>query len=184
MLMSVLLFLVDTAFFFFVGAALLRAWMNSQRLRMTQQPGLFVMAMTDWLVTPLRKALPRRWMQANTDWGSLMAALLLALLYATVWFALVGGWAQSLNPLAWLFSLPWIAAKFLLRTALQGVMLLAIAYAVLSWVQPFSPMQGTLSRLIDPVLGPIRRVVPQIGGVDLSVLVLFVLLQIGLMLLG
>lgn len=183
--MSVLLFLVDTAFFLLVGAALLRAWMNSCRLRMTQQPGLFVMAMTDWLVTPLRKTLPRRWMQANIDWGSLIAALLLALFYASVCFALVGGGMQNFNPLAWLFSLSWIAAKFLLRTTLQGVMLLAIVYAVLSWVQPFSVMQqATLSRLIDPVLLPIRRVVPQVGGVDLSVLVLFVLLQIGLMLLG
>jgi YggT family protein len=43
---------------------------------------------------------------------------------------------------------------------------------------------GTLDRLCSPLLRPIRRVVPQIGGVDLSVLVLIVLLQIGLILLG
>ena len=44
--MRIALFLLDTLFFFLVASALLRAWMNSSRLRMTQQPGLFVMALT------------------------------------------------------------------------------------------------------------------------------------------
>jgi YggT family protein len=38
--------------------------------------------------------------------------------------------------------------------------------------------------LVEPVLGPLRRVVPSIGGVDLSAMALLLLLQIGLMLLG
>jgi YggT family protein len=59
-----------------------------------------------------------------------------------------------------------------------------LVFAVLSWVQPGAPVMGTLDRLCSPLLRPIRRVVPQIGGMDLSVLVLIVLLQIGLILLG
>ena len=53
--MRVLLFLLDTFFFFLVAAALLRAWMNHLRVPMQVQPGRFVMAITDWLVQPLRR---------------------------------------------------------------------------------------------------------------------------------
>jgi YggT family protein len=182
--MRVLLFLLDTVFFVLVGAALLRGWMNSARLRMTQQPGIFVMALTDWLVVPLRKTLPRRWMQANTDWASLLAAMLLALAYSIVWHLLMGGVVPGFNQEGSIVTLPWVALAFVLRTVLQGVMMLALMYAVLSWVQPHSPVMATLERLLEPILNPIRRWVPRIGGVDLSVLVLMVLLQIGLMVLA
>jgi YggT family protein len=40
-----------------------------------------------------------------------------------------------------------------------------------------------LGRLTEPVLAPLRRVIPPIGGVDISAIVLIVLLQIALMIL-
>jgi len=77
-----------------------------------------------------------------------------------------------------------LAGRMLLRVALQGLMILLLVYAVLSWVQPQSPVLGTLDRLCAPVLRPLRRWIPLVGGVDLSVLVAVILLQIGLILLG
>lgn len=182
--MRILLFLLDTLFFFLVGAALLRGWMNSRRLRMTQQPGVFVMAITDWIVQPLRKTLPRGWAQANTDWGSFLSALLLALGYSAIVHGVWGGSLPGVQNLGWTITMPLMALTFLLRTVLQGLMLLALAYAILSWVQPHAPLQASLARLVDPVLRPIRRFVPMIGGVDLSVLVLVILLQVGLLFLS
>lgn len=182
--MRILLFLLDTLFFLLVGAALLRGWMNSRRMRMTQQPGVFVMAVTDWIVQPLRKTLPRGWAQANTDWGSFLSALLLALLYSAIVHSVWGGSLPGVQSLPWTLTLPLMALTFLLRTVLQGLMLLALGYAILSWVQPQAPLQAALARLIDPVLRPIRRFVPLIGGVDLSVLVLVILLQVGLLIMA
>lgn len=179
--MRILFFLLDTFFFFLIGAALLRGWMNTSRLRMTQQPGVFVIAVTDWIVKPMRKTLPRAWAQANTDWGSFLAAMLLALAYSAIWHAMWRGQIPGVQNLGFTITLPFVAVMFLLRTVLQGLMVLALVYAVLSWLQPQSPVQSVLSRLMDPVLSPIRRVVPTIGGVDLSVLVLIILLQVGLL---
>jgi YggT family protein len=56
-----------------------------------------------------------------------------------------------------------------------------IVYVVLSWVprppEPLIPVQRALHRVVDPLLSPIRRILPpvQLGGMalDLSVLVLF-----------
>jgi len=182
--MKVLFFLLDTVFFFLIGAALLRGWMNTRRMRMTQQPGVFVMAVTDWIVGPVRRTLPKALAQANADWGSFMAALLLALMYSLVVHLIVGGQMPGVSNLGYTWTIPWVAVIFMLRTVLQGVMVLALVYAVLSWVQPHSPVHGVLSRLLDPVLAPIRRFVPTIGGVDLSVLLLIIVLQVGLILLG
>jgi len=183
--MRVALFLLDTVFFFLVAASLLRAWMNHLRIHMSAQPGRFVIAMTDWLVQPVRRLLPRSLAQSRLDWGSLMAAVLLALAYGGIWLALATAFSPvSASSSAMLLAIPTLAIKLLLRTVLQGLMVLLLLYAVLSWVQPHSPILETLDRLCAPLLRPVRRIIPTIGGVDLSVLVLIILLQVALMLLG
>ena len=138
------------------------------------------MALTNWLVGPLRRVLPRRLAQHDMDPGSVLGAVMLSLLYAVVVFALVGG----LSAVTGLVGVPLVAIKMLLRSAIQLIMLLAFAYAILSWVQPQAPVMHMLARLVEPLLAPIRRIVPLIGGVDLSVLVLILLMQVGLIVLG
>jgi YggT family protein len=59
-----------------------------------------------------------------------------------------------------------------------------IVFAVLSWVQTQSQLSDLLERLVAPALMPIRKVVPLVGGVDLSPLALLVLLQIAAIVLG
>jgi YggT family protein len=182
---AVLLFLLETLAFFLVGSALLRAWMNQLRINMSVQPGRFVMALTHWLVGPVRKLLPRPLAQSAVDWGSLMAAILLALAYGGLWMMLQMALSPAhVSPASATLAIPFLAGKLLVRVVLQGLMVLLLVYAVLSWVQPGSPLMGTLDRLCRPVLAPVRRFLPLVGGVDLSVLVLIVLLQVGLILLG
>ena len=181
--MQVVLFLLDTVFFVLVAAALVRGWMNSRRLRMNQQPAVFCVAITDWIVGPLRRTLPKAMVYAHTDWASFLAAMLLSLLYSTVFHLVLGGQLPHLTSLDWLLTLPMVAVIFVLRALLQTLMVLALVYAVLSWMQPHGSLSVTLAQLVEPVLRPIRRYVPTIGGVDLSVLILVILLQIGLMVL-
>jgi YggT family protein len=180
MLIRILAFLLETVFFVLIAAALLRAWMNWVRVNLRVQPGSFVMALTDWLVKPLRRTLPKALTQSRLDWASVVAAAVLALAYALLWGLLSG---LGFSPMA-LGVLLLFALKMLLRVALQTLLILVLGYAILSWIQPGSPAYGLLARLTEPLLSPLRRVVPMIGGVDLSALALLVLLQIGLMVLG
>ena len=181
--MQVLLFLLNTLFFVLVAAALVRGWMNSRRLRMNQQPAVFCIAVTDWLVGPLRRSLPKAMAYATTDWASYMAALLLSVMYSALFHAAMGGQLPGVSALGWPFTLPFLAIVFLIRTLLQAMMVLALVYAVLSWLQPHSSVGASLGALVEPILAPIRRIVPRIGGIDLSVLILVILIQIGLMVL-
>ena len=184
MLIRILAFLLETLFFVLIAAALLRAWMNWTRVNMTAQPGNFVMAVTDWIVKPLRRTLPARLVKSKIDWASLLAATALALIYALLWSLLFGvlmGVAHWMPGLGSLITFLIFAAKMLVRFALQTTMLVVFLFVVLSWVQPGSPFYSTLGRLTNPLLAPLRRVVPTLGGIDLSALVLILILQVGLM---
>lgn len=188
MLIRILAFLLETFFFLLIAAALLRAWMNWARVNMSAQPGRFVMAVTDWLVKPLRRALPKALTRSRVDWASVLAAASLALGYALLWGLLFGvvlgaaSWASQLGPAAFLTLLAF-ALKMLIRVALQTLFILVLGYAIMSWIQPGSPAYGLLARLAEPLLAPLRRVIPTVGGLDLSALVLLLVLQIGLMVL-
>lgn len=183
MLMRMLAFVLETVFFVLMASALLRAYMNWLRINMTAQPGIFVMAVTDWLVKPLRRLVPKAMARSKLDTASLLAAVLLALVYGLLMLMLLGG--VSLAGLSG-FGLGWplMAIQMLLKVGLQTMFILVLGYAILSWVQPGSYAYGLLARLVAPLLSPIQRVVPTLGGVDLSALVLILLLQMGLMLIG
>ena len=187
MLIRILAFLLETLFFLLIAAALLRAWMNWIRINMRAQPGSFVMALTDWIVKPLRRTLPSGLVKSKIDWASLLAATALALVYALLWSLLFGvlmGVADSMPGLGSVLPVLIFAVRMLLKVALQTTMIVMFGFVILSWVQPGSPLYSMFGRLTEPLLSPLRRVIPVFGGVDLSALVLILILQIGLMILG
>jgi len=83
-----------------------------------------------------------------------------------------------------LLTVPVLALFGLLRMVVSGLTGLVIVYAVLSWVPAQSPMTDVIHRLCQPVLTPVRRYMPLVGGIDLSPLVFLVLLQIASIFLG
>ena len=56
---------------------------------------------------------------------------------------------------------------------------LVIINAVLSYfISPYHPIKMTLDRIVEPMLAPIRRIMPRTGMMDFSPLVLIILLQL------
>jgi len=177
--MQTMLYVLDTIFFFLIGACVLRAWLISVGLSLVPQPGKFVVAVTDWLVQPLRRVLPKGLALGAWDGASLLAAVILALAYGGLLAGLaVSGGSQYANSGVLLLLVPTLAFKMLLRTVLQGLFFLVLGYAILSWIQPQSNGYYVLSRLIDPIMAPLRRFIPVVGGVDLSPIALILILQV------
>jgi YggT family protein len=60
--------------------------------------------------------------------------------------------------------------------------LILLGRVICSWVQadPFNPIVRFLWMATEPVLAPIRRVIPPLGGLDFSVIVAIVVVQIGI----
>lgn len=73
---------------------------------------------------------------------------------------------------------PVLAVFELLRLAVSALTALVIVYAVLSWVNADSPMADVVDRLAAPLLRPWRRLIPLVGGIDLSPLAFLVALQV------
>jgi len=178
MLYQIISLLLEVAAGVLSGACLLRLYMQFQRIPMSARSGnplgRFVFALTDWLVLPLRRVLPAL---GRLDTASLVAAYVLELTQFLLLWLLAGADGG-------LFAVPILAAFGLLRLAISGMTGLVIVYAVLSWVPSQSVMSDVIERLCAPLLLPIRRVLPLVGGIDLSPLVLLVLLQIASIMLG
>jgi YggT family protein len=178
MLYQIVSLLLEVAAGLLTGVCLLRLYMQYQRIPMSARSGnpmgTFIFALTDWLVLPLRRVVPAvgRW-----DMASLLGALLVQLAQFVVLWLLTGMGAS-------LASVAVLALLGVVRVGISGVSGLVIVYAVLSWVQTQSYLSDMLERMVMPLLNPIRRVVPLVGGVDLSPLVLLVSLQIAALVLG
>jgi YggT family protein len=178
MLYQIVSLLLEVSAGLVTGVCLLRLYMQYQRIPLSTRSGnplgKFIFALTDWLVLPLRRVVPSlgRW-----DMSSLLAAFLVQLAQFCVLWLLTGMGAGLASVVA-------LAAFGLVRMAISGLTGLVIVYAILTWVQTQSAMADLLERLVMPVLIPIRRVVPLVGGVDLSPLVLLLILQIAAIVLG
>lgn len=174
MIVQILQFLLEVASGLIAGACLLRVYMQAQRIPFNNPVGKLVFALSDWLVMPLRKIIPNR---TKLDLSSLIAALLVMLVQYILLWLLMGA---SGNP-----AMVLVLAVFgVLRMVLTGLVGILIVYAILSWVQPHSPIAGILHRLSEPVLRPLRKVIPLVGGVDLSALAAIIVLQVLLMVLA
>jgi YggT family protein len=71
-----------------------------------------------------------------------------------------------------------ILALFI-RSIAQLLVLLVVVSVILSYfMDPYHPIRRSIDSVVEPMLAPIRRVVPLIGMLDLSPLILIILLQV------
>lgn len=147
------------------GVLLLRFWMQATRVRPPAPVAQFIFTLSDWLVRPMRRIVPG---MGGYDWASLIGAFLVVLL-ATSIILLEGASGQMVFIMALYRFLNWI---------IYGFIALLIIEAIFSWINPHAPLAPFVHALNDPLLRPIRRVIPPIGGIDLSVLFALILLQI------
>lgn len=177
MLTQVVVFLTDAVVGFFSALLLLRFFMQAFRVSFGGPVGHFVVTLTNWAVKPLRRIIPG---VGGLDWASLFAAFALQLFLAGLLVALGGGLLFT-DGAGTVLTVLWWATRGLLRLSIYLLIGALIVQAVLSWVNPYSPVAAPVYQLTRPFLDPIRRIVPPISGIDLSPLVAILLAQVALM---
>lgn len=170
-MLSILKLIVDTAATILGGVLLLRFWMQAIRVRPPASVAQFTFTLSDWLVRPLRRLVPG---VGGYDWASLIGAFLVVMLATSIYF-IQGADVQQVFLLALHRFFNWI---------IYGFIALLIVEAVFSWINPSAPLAPFVRALNDPLLRPLRKVVPLLGGLDLSLLVALILLQIAQILIG
>lgn len=67
----------------------------------------------------------------------------------------------------------------IIHRVIQLIIIVVIIQAVLTFfMSPFHPVRQAIDRVVEPMLAPIRRVIPPLGMIDLSPLILIILLQV------
>lgn len=164
------IFLVQLGFGFYTLIVMLRFLFQIVRADFHNPVSQFIVKMTSPLLKPLRRVIPTA---GGYDIASLMLAWLVKAVELAIIAALIG-------------SGPLIAALLWALPALVSLTIKIFLYAVLivvilSWIGPrsYNPAVAILHRLTAPVLEPAQRLLPPIGGLDLSPM----LVMIGLYLL-
>ncbi len=173
MLAQIASFLVESVAGFFVLLLLARFHFQWLRVPFQNPIGQFVLAMTSWLVMPVRRVV-----KGLRGWD--IATLLLAWAVQALSIALrllLFGTAPALVPI--------VAVAFvdLARYSVYLLVFAVLLLAVMSWFRTYSPLAPALDAFTRPFLRPFRRYIPPVGGFDLTPLALLVLLQVVLIVL-
>jgi len=176
MIAQAIALVLDTVFDLVILAALVRFWMQALRAPVRNPIAQFSMALTDFAVRPLRRVVPALY---RFDLASLVFAWLLELVLQVLLAMLLGTSPfefPALFPVLVFYSF-----VLLLRLSIYVFMGAVIIQAVLSWVGPHHPVMPFFDALTRPLLAPVRRAIPTIGGMDISPLFVFIFLQLLLM---
>lgn len=173
MLNQGLFFILNTVFGLFIIALLLRFYLQLFRAPYRNPLSHFLISLTDFLVRPARKIIPGLW---GLDLATLLLAWIIEFLVLAAILWINGIAPHPYTPISLLVILL-LSLMGLLKHSVHIFMLVLIVQAVLSWVNPYSPISGVLDSLSRPFLIFFRRRIPLIGNVDISPLIVLILLQ-------
>jgi YggT family protein len=165
------LFLIETLFDLYVFIIILRMLLQLIHADYRNPLAQFSIKFTQPLLTPLHKFIPH---YKNLD----LAVVSLAIIFSMLKFITLS--------LVSFYQFPNIGMVFLLSIIdiVQKIIMLyfyaIIARVIMSWLAPMqqSPILFIINRLVEPLLRPIRKIVPLIAGLDLSPLVALILLKV------
>ena len=178
MLGNALIFIAQVAFGLLTLTLLLRFYLQWVRAPYRNPLADFVNALTDFMVRPARRILPGLW---GIDLPTLLLAWLMQLLEWLIVLQVRGFRFGTEVGLA-LLGIAAVAAVAVMKMLVYIVLFSTLLQAVLSWVNPGSPVAPLLDAMTRPFLRMFRRRIPPIGNVDLSPLFLIVACQLLLML--
>lgn len=174
MIAQAIAFVIDALASLFILAALLRFWMQAMRAPARNPIAQFSMALTDFAVRPMRRVVPGLF---RLDMASLLVALAFEYLLQLVLVWLLKGVSPVEYP-AVLSVVLFKAVVQLVRLSIYIFLGAIIIQAVLSWFATYHPIAPFFDALAGPILKPVRRVVPPIGGLDISPIFVLIFLQL------
>ncbi len=166
--MSAVNFLVNTLFDLYLMVVLLRVWLQVARADFYNPFSQFIVKATQPVVAPLRRFIPSL---GGWDTATIVFAFIVAGLKITTLSLLIGA---PLNLILLLIS----AAVIVITAVFKLLFWVLILRAILSWIsRGHNPIEAVMIQLTEPLLAPVRRFIPPIGGLDLSMLVVIIALQ-------
>jgi YggT family protein len=168
---EILVYLIQTLLSLFLMAMLLRFLLQLVRADFYNPISQFLVKVTNPLVLPLRRVIPG---YAGLDMASLLLALLLQL-FAITAILLLNGLQMPAIPLLLAWSVLGVVGL------LVNIYFFALlAMIILSWIAQGStnPAIYLLYQITEPVMAPLRKILPPMGGLDFSPILVFILINV------
>ncbi len=167
MLINALVFLLNTLLSLMSLAFLLRFYLQATNAPFRNPLSQAVVTITDFAVTPVRRFVPSIF---KLDTSTLLLAFVTQLILE---FALhyLGDFPFKLAGNSIWMGLAGLSALHVANFSLDLFLYAIVAQALLSWVNPYTPIAPALEALTRPILNPIRQFIPSPNGLDLSTLV-------------
>lgn len=171
-LIEALIFVIKSLGSLYLLVVLLRFILQLVRADFYNPISQFAVKATKPLLNPLRKVIPGF---GGLDLASLVLALLVQLALLLVVLLLLG--TNPLNILSYVLAWSIIGVSVLF---VKIFFFALIASVILSWVAPgsYNPAVQLINQICEPLLMPIRRVLPSLGGLDISPIFAFIALQL------
>ena len=166
MLADILITILLIASTFYLTIVLLRFLLQLARADFYNPITQFVVKATTPLLRPLRRFIP--------GWGGIDgAALVLAVIIQAITLFLI---LVAMNPLTLLVWAVLNVLDLIVKIYFWSV----IAVVVVSWIAPGSshPAIQLVAQITEPVMRPVRNVIPSMGGLDLSPIIVFLILNV------
>lgn len=169
------IFLIGIVFGFFITILILRVLLQLVRANFFNPVCQFLVKITNPILIPLRKVIPN-W--GNVELSAIVLAWVLKALELILILSIVGAGASVLRIFA-------VSAVQLLDLVIMIFVVVIFIRVLLSWFAPQgdNPVLPLLYQLSAPILGPASRLIPPIGGLDLSPMVALIALQLSRMIL-
>ena len=167
---SVLILIVETFIGLYLFAVILRFLLQLVRADFYNPVSQLLVKVTNPPLKPLRRVIPGI---AGMDLASIVLALLIQALGITLLLLIQG----TLYPVPYI--LMWSGVK-LLKLVYYIYFFGLLITVIASWIAPhnYNPALDLLRQVLEPLMSPIRRIMPDLGGIDLSPILAFLLLQI------
>jgi YggT family protein len=169
--MQALIYIVNSLLqYLLVTAFILRLLLPLLRANMRNPIAQAVIRVTNPLVMPLRKILPPI---GRVDTASVVALLLVQLLTTAIIGAMLG--FDATNPQFLLRA----GGLALLTSIIQLYWICVLIYVLMSWIAPqtYNPAADLLTSICEPIMRPVRRIIPPIAGLDLTAVFVLIGLQ-------
>jgi YggT family protein len=165
-----LIFIVKTLTELYILCFVLRFVLQATRADFHNPLSQFIVRLTNPVLVPLRRIIPGF---RGLDMSSVVVILLLEIGVTTALFSLKTG----VSPTA--IAVLYYALLRTITTVLRMYVFAILVYALMSFVNPgtYNPLTSVLASISEPLLRPVRRIIPPIGGIDLSPLFVIIGLQ-------
>jgi YggT family protein len=167
MLTNAIVFLLNTLLGLMSLAFLLRFYLQATNAPFRNPLSHAVVTITDFAVNPMRRIVPSMF---KLDTSTLLLAFLVQLIMQFSLRFLSGFPFELVGNSIWL-GLIGLSALHIANLSVDLFLYAIVAQALLSWINPHTPIAPALEALTRPILNPIRNLIPAPNGLDLSPLV-------------